>query len=266
MNTPHLYEKVSALAAKDYRNIEIFKQLGIEFCCSENKTLEEAGREAGVTVEQINLAVKRAQEMKSVHSENFNEWALDSLIDYVTKYYHSGLKKSIAIIYDLAQKVSYKHCKKHPELSKLTIALFLFFDDLSFNLKAEEQLLFPNIMQLVGNKLQNQPIFYNNQGSLKDLVLTMRHEHQAAIQILKLFREITNDFLIPADAGNSYKYLFKKMVQFENDLILHIHLENNILFPKVINMIEELREKEQKLVANSVNVNSSLIRYHKQTS
>ena len=121
-------------------------------------------------------------------------------------------------------------------------------------------------MQLVGNKLRNQPIFYNNLGSLKDLVSTMRHEHQAAIKKLKLFREITNDYLVPADAGNSYKYLFKKMMQFENDLILHIHLENNILFPKVINIIEELEGKKQKLVSDSVNVNNNLIRYHKQTS
>ena len=127
MNTPQLNEKVGVLAAKDYRNIEIFRQLGIEFCCSGNKTLEEAGREAGVSVEQINLALNRAQEMKLVHSENFNEWTLDSLIDYVTKYYHSGIRKSIAIIYDLAQKVSYKHCKKHPELSKLDDCTFSFF-------------------------------------------------------------------------------------------------------------------------------------------
>ena len=155
-------------------------------------------------------------------------------------------KRTPVIIYDLAQNVANRHSEKHPELTKLVTALFFFFNDLLNHLKKEEQILFPNITQLVKKNSCAEGITYTTFGFIKESAIGMMKEHLAAGNELKLFRKLTNNYLLPADACNSYKYLFEKMKEFENDLFFHVHLENNILFPKAITLDEELKEQERK--------------------
>jgi regulator of cell morphogenesis and NO signaling len=185
-------------------------------------------------------------------SEKFNEWDINSLIDFI-KHYHLDIKEKIIDIYDLAQKVSVRHSNKHPELNTLTTALFLFFDDLLFHLKKEEQILFPNITHLIKMRVISETTIYTTFGLIKESVFVIQKEHQAAVKELKFFRQLTDNYMIPADACNSYRRLFEKMNEFEKELMLHIHLENNILFPKAIQMDEGSTEKEMKTLTKPIN-------------
>lgn len=175
--------------------------------------------------------------------KKFNEWDINSLINIIVNHYHSNTRKNIIGIYDLAQKVSGKHSERHPELPKLVAALFLFFDDLLFQLKKEEQILFPNIIQLMEKRAWAGSATYTTFGIIEDSALLMQNEHQAAVKELKFLRRLTNNYLIPADACISYKYLFTRMKEFETDLMLHIVLKDNILFPKAIRMDSEMKEE-----------------------
>lgn len=186
-------------------------------------------------MEQITLG-------KTTTSRKFNEWGLDSLIDYIINTHHQYANKSAVIIHDLAQKVANDHNEKHPELIKLTTALFLFFHDLLNHMKKEEQILFPNIKQLVKNKSHKERGIYTTFGLIKESVRRMQKAHQAMSNDLKLFHELTNDYVLPEDACGSYKYLFEKLKEFEDDLLLHFHLENNILFPRALAEDKELDE------------------------
>ena len=173
-----------------------------------------------------------------------NQWDIDALIDHIINTHHRQTKENAVIIYDLAQEVAYRHNENHPELTELSTALFLFLNDLLNHLKKEEQILFPNISQLVKKKRCAKGITYTTFGFIKESASRMINEHRAAGNELKLIRELTNDYLLPADACASYKYLFEKMKEFENDLLLHVQLENNILFPKAIALDDELKEQE----------------------
>jgi regulator of cell morphogenesis and NO signaling len=172
-------------------------------------------------------------------SAGFNEWDINSLIDLIIKQYHFNTRGNVVVIYDLAQKVFDAHSEKHPELAKLVEALFLFFDDLLFHLKKEEQILFPNIIQLAEKKLHEGSFNYSSFGVIKEYTLTMQNEHREVIKQLEFFRQITDNYELPEDGSKSYHALFAKMKEFENEMIQHIQLENNFLFPKAIQMDEK---------------------------
>jgi len=193
------------------------------------------------------LAVSEGQTQETLldESKRFSEWDINSLIDFVIQHYHCDARKNIVLIYDLAKKVAGKHRDEHPELAKLTTALFLFFNDLSFHLKNEEQILFPNIRQLIEKRSHGESSTYTTFGLIEESVLVLENEHQTSVNELKFIRRLTNNYLIPADASESYKYLFERLKAFEKDLIQHIRLENDILFPKAIQM-DELSQKTNK--------------------
>lgn len=184
-------------------------------------------------MEQITLG-------KPTSFERFNDWSLDSLIDYIINTHHQYAKTSAVIIHDLAQKVANSHNEKHPELMKLNTALFLFLHDLLNHMKKEEQILFPNIKQLIKKKTQSEKGMYSTFGLIEESVRRMQKAHQAIGKDMKLFHELTNDYSLPEDACGSYKYLFEKLKEFEDDLLLHFHLENHILFPKALAEDNEL--------------------------
>jgi regulator of cell morphogenesis and NO signaling len=168
----------------------------------------------------------------------FSELDINSMIDLIIKQYHLSARVDVVVIYDLAQKVFWRHSEKHPELAKLVEALFLFFDDLLFHLKNEEQILFPNIIQLSETKLHEGYFNYSTFGVIREYALTMQNEHKEVVQQFDFFRRLTNDYRTPEDGSILCQSLFSKMKEFESEMMQHIQLENDILFPKAILMDE----------------------------
>ena len=181
---------------------------------------------------------KPAYETILSDSAGYNELDINSLIDLIIKQYHFNARKNVVVIYDLAQKLFFEHSERRPELGKLVEVLFLFFDDLLFHLKKEEQILFPNIIQLTEKKLHEGIFSYSTFGAIKECAITMQIEHQDAIKQLGFFRELTNDYEFAENASRSYQLMYEKMKEFENELIQHIALENKVLFPKAIQIDE----------------------------
>jgi len=242
MNTIQLPETVSAIVSKDYYKTEVFKILGIDFWSSGDKPLNEVSLDGWMIAEKLMAALEQITIRKPTSSREFNDWDLDSLIDYIINTHHQYAKTNAVIIHDLAQKVANNHNEKHPELIKLTTAIFLFLHDLLNHMKKEEQILFPNIKQLVKNKSYKERGMYTTFGLIKESVRRMQKAHQAMSKDLKLFHELTNDYKLPESSGSSYKYLCEKMKEFEADFLVHVYLENNILFPKALAEDEELDE------------------------
>jgi regulator of cell morphogenesis and NO signaling len=179
-----------------------------------------------------------AYKTKLPASVKFDEWEINSLIDLIIKHYHFNTRKNVVVIYDLAQQVFSRHNEKHPELAKLVETLFLFFDDLLCHLKKEEQILFPNIIQLTEKKLHEGSFNYSTFGVIKEYVLTMQNEHRDVLKQLGFFRRLTNDYRFPQDCSVLYQTLLSKMKEFENEMVQHIQLENDFLFPRAIQMDE----------------------------
>lgn len=230
---------VGEIAAKDYRKAEVFKKMGIDFCCGGNKTLSEASREAGVSEQELNTALEQAGQ-QAASAPDYNKWDIGFLSDYIIQTHHRYVKENAEIIYGLAHKVAQHHGSNHPELIPLADKTKAFLQDLMSHMAKEENILFPRIKKL--QERQSHKGFGDEipVGFFRNAIQMMEDEHAASGEDLEFFRKLTYNYSLPEDACNSYRYLFEKMKEFENDLFTHIHLENNILFPKAIATEEEL--------------------------
>lgn len=234
-------ETVGSVAARDYRKAEVFRKLGIDFCCCGNKTLKKASEEAGITEEELRLQLEQVNECGTkVFSPDFDKWELNFLTDYIYNTHHRYIKENVSLIIDLAKKVAKHHEQNHPELTNLQINIQRFLEAMVSHMRKEEEALFPKIRQLVANTNDSGQKVNWRHGFLKNVVWIMQKEHEDSGRDLHFFHRITHNYLLPADACNSYNLLFQKMKEFEDDLVQHIHLENNILFPKAIALDDAL--------------------------
>jgi regulator of cell morphogenesis and NO signaling len=173
----------------------------------------------------------------------FEKCDADFLIDYIIKTHHVFAKKNSVIIYDLTQKVAYRHSHQREELKKFNEIAFLFFHGLLNQMLREEQSLFPFIRQIIKDRKYPGKKDDDISRTLEEKIKLEQNKHEEVFKYLKSFREITKDYEIPADACNHYKSLFQKMKELEHDLILHFHLEANILFRKVTIADKEIKQK-----------------------
>jgi len=204
--------------------------------------------DSGLTAEQLIMEMEHVEPTGIMTGTSFSTWPLDSLIDYMIKVHHRRVRQNAVIIYNLAEKAAYRHGGTHPNLPKLVTSLFLFLDDLLHHFKKEEQILFPNIRQLVRTKNHIGETEYTIWGLVKGSTESMRREHIAMDAELKDFRKLTNDFTPPEDACHCHTDLFTKMEEFESDLSLHINLENEILFPQAILLVEEYKKQDENRI------------------
>lgn len=226
-------DTVGAIAAKDLRKAEVFKKMGIDFCCGGNKTIKEAAEEAGVAEADIKAALEAVEHQTQKASHDFDSWEIDFLTDYIVQTHHHYVKETSVIIDQLADKVAQHHGNNHPELYELSQKTHAFLIDMDSHMMKEEKILFPQIKLLVQQKRGHQDVTIA-QGIISAAIKMMITEHEVSGEDLRFFKKLTNEYSLPADACNSYAYLFDKMKEFESDLLLHIHLENNILFPKAL--------------------------------
>lgn len=228
-------ETVGEIAARDIRKAEVFKKLGIDFCCGGKQTLKEAIHHAGLTEEQVQEALDRSDAVVTGQiAHDFDSWDLGFLADYIYNVHHRYIRENGPIIEQLAEKVASRHGSVHPELVELANGLEGLMDELYSHVQKEERVLFPAIKALESNGTGAQiPVGIGGPAQMMEV------EHGAAGDELKALRKLTRDYELPADACNSYTYLFEKVKEFENDLFQHIHLENNILFPKALKLEKE---------------------------
>ncbi|MEO6188394.1 MAG: hemerythrin domain-containing protein [Ginsengibacter sp.] len=169
---------------------------------------------------------------KTILRDDFNKWNTDFLAEYLMKTHHAFAKTNVLTIHGLAQKVAYRHCENHPELLTLIEVIFLFQHDLLNQMKKEEQTIYPYLKQKDRSQLKNDKNMHS--AILIHRMKWMKYENDKALEYLKVLRQVTYNFGTPSDACESYKALFQKLQEFEEDLQLHIYLENEILFPRIV--------------------------------
>lgn len=233
-------QTIGEMVAQDYRKAQVFKKLGIDFCCGGKKTLSEISNKKGISVEAIEAELATLNSPDGAGELNFDQWELDFLSDYVINTHHNYCRESIPFILELANKVARVHGAYHPELVQLAEVFARISQGLSLHMVKEEKILFPFINALVYAKKTNSKPAEHAVGEVSNPIRVMEIEHEQVGEDLSEIRELTANYTLPADACNSYTILFKKLEEFENDLHKHVHLENNILFPKAIKLEKEL--------------------------
>ena len=171
---------------------------------------------------------------ETISPGQFSTWSVNDLIDHIINEHHKYCKVNAILIHDLARELAYDNFNGDAKTKQLVSSLFLFLHDLLNNMTREEQILFPNIKKLVDNNNGSKKGIYYPFGLIRQWITTTQKDHRSTFEYLRLFRELTNDYLVPADCSRSYKLLLEKMKEFEGDFLLHSYLENNILFPKAL--------------------------------
>ena len=234
-------ETVGQIAAKDIRKAEVFKKLGIDFCCGGKKSLRQACEEKGLDLVVVESALENINET-SKSSENYNRWNPDFLADYIFNKHHQYYYDEAPVIHELLEKVANHHGERFPELLQVYKLYTNLTQELNAHFAKEEKILFPFIKGLVHAKQTGNVEELRDQFSLAGPVKMMETDHDAAGEILAALSEITDHYTPPADACNSFQFLYRKLKELDEDLHQHIHLENNILFPKALALEKELRK------------------------
>ncbi|MBS1762045.1 MAG: iron-sulfur cluster repair di-iron protein [Bacteroidetes bacterium] len=227
------------LAAKDLRKAEVFKKYGLDFCCGGKKTVKEACAEKGIDVTKVEKELQNAEKNFEARPLPYGDWKLDFLSDYIVNTHHSYVTKSLPDLRQYGAKVAKVHGAQHPELLRVAELIEDVNAEMTSHMVKEERILFPFIKNLVAaNGIRNEQV---SGLRVADPIKMMEHEHEMVGKNMEEIREITNNYSLPADACASYNLLFKLLQDFESDLHLHIHLENNILFPKALQLEKELK-------------------------
>ncbi|PWN69462.1 iron-sulfur cluster repair di-iron protein [Chryseobacterium phosphatilyticum] len=233
---------IGNMVAEDFRTAAIFKRHGIDFCCKGGRTIEEACNNKKLDPEKIYEELEALPKNEG-SSIDFNSWPLDLLTDYIEKTHHRYVEEKAPVIKVFLDKLCKVHGGRHPELFEINTLFNQSAHDLSAHMKKEELILFPFVKKMVTAKISGQPLPYPVFNTVENPVHMMEHEHTVEGDRFRKMAEITNEYLPPADACNTYKVAFAMLQDFENDLHKHIHLENNILFPKAIRLEKEFAVK-----------------------
>ena len=230
-------ETVGQIAAEAPATTREFEKLGIDYCCGGSRTLAQACAEAKISVDEVLARLAKSASMVFPPGEqNWNSQALADLIHHIESTHHVFVRSECARIKALAAKVASVHGKNHPELLAVQEQFSALAEELGVHLMKEEQVLFPYVQRMEESALAGEPVPPAMFGTVANPIRMMMQEHDGAGDILRSLRSITNEYKVPGDACISYRTLFDALKGFETDLHQHIHLENNVLFPRAAAM------------------------------
>jgi len=218
------------------QSTRLFEKLKIDYCCGGNQTLAEGCTSAGVDVYAVIQMLAEATQQKSEDAVDFTSASLPQLITHIVDTHHVFTKSEMDRLQLLADKVLAAHGGNHPELVHLDELLTRLCADLKPHMFKEEHVLFPYIFALAKAADQQGAVPFAPFGTVNNPIRMMMREHDTAGEILRELRQLTSDYKVPADACISYQTLYQALENFEKDLHQHIHLENNILFPKALDV------------------------------
>ncbi|MCD6011019.1 MAG: iron-sulfur cluster repair di-iron protein [Flavipsychrobacter sp.] len=232
---------VGQIVADNFRAAEVFKKYGIDFCCKGGKLFTDVCREKKLDAAQIEheLTEKFAYTIPRPE-DSLQNMPLDELVEHIQTTHHRYVRESIPALLSFLNKINTVHGGRHPELQGILSEFSESADELMHHMVKEETILFPAIKKLAEAERNNQslpPFFF---GKLINPISTMEEEHATEGARFARIVELSNNFTPPEDGCTTYRVAFMKLDEFMNDLFTHIHLENNILFPKAFMLEDKL--------------------------
>ena len=226
----NLNNKIGEVVVKFPRAMEIFKKYKIDFCCGGDRLLNTAVMEQGLDGDQVVAEINAQYNEYVVSATKDKDWAAEnyiSLIDYIINKHHAFLNENLPRLGELTTKIFRVHGEHHPELKNVHKLLHSLKMEMEQHLIKEEEVVFPLIIEY--DKTGNIEILSKAVKKIQEL----EDEHEGAGTLLKELREVTNNYSAPADGCNSYTLTYKLLEDLEDDTFRHIHLENNVMFPRL---------------------------------
>ncbi|MEL7832901.1 iron-sulfur cluster repair di-iron protein [Fodinibius sp. Rm-B-1B1-1] len=230
---------IGQIVKDDYRTAQVFQEYNLDFCCGGNRTIDEACQQKSIDPQQVYKALEELDQ-SGTKDDNYDQWSLDFLVDYIVNNHHKFSRNKLPEIGKYAKKVASVHGERHEELKEIYYEFTMLHGEISNHLDKEERILFPYIKHLVEAKEKGEKPQKPEFGNAANPIAMMEEEHDDSGEAIAKIRRLSNDFTPPEDACTTYRLLYQNLEAFEKDLHKHVHLENNILFPKAINLEKRL--------------------------
>lgn len=227
---------VAQIVTENIKTSDVFKRNGIDFCCGGNVNVVDICKKQGLNINEVEAELDAVLTLASA-PQDYNSWNIDFLVDYIINTHHTYVKNNFDLLLEYTNKVASVHGENHPEVVRVNELTEELVSELRPHLEKEEHILFPYVKHLVEIKSKNEKV--TNPG-IQSPITVMEKEHDHAGDIIKEIALISNNYTVPEGGCNTYKAMYAKLEEFQNDLFQHIHLENNILFPKAIRLEEEI--------------------------
>lgn len=221
-------QTIGNLVAEDYRRATVFKGHGIDFCCGGGRTLAAVCEKKELNLADIEEELRLAEQGRGEPTIQPDTWTLSFLSDYIENHHHTYVRTSLPLLQEFTRKVARVHGVANPEVVEIADLVDELSTEMTAHMAKEEGILFPYVRQMESAAAPARSPF----GSIRNPIRMMEEEHDAAGNIMKRIRSLSSDFSPPEHACNTYRVAYAKLEEFEDDLHRHIHLENNVLFPK----------------------------------
>jgi regulator of cell morphogenesis and NO signaling len=208
---------------------KVFESHGIDYCCGGKLSVSAVCARKGLDAEALLGEIHAAMEGAPAPETDWTKAPLAELIEHLLSTHHVYLHEGMPRLAMLSQKVARVHGDRHPELIELAEVYQNFHSEMDAHLAKEEQILFPAIVRVEAGT-DNFPVQHP--------IRVMEADHDTAGRDLERMRALTNGYVTPEDACNSYRALFAGLAELESDTFAHIHKENNILFQRAVALLE----------------------------
>jgi regulator of cell morphogenesis and NO signaling len=229
---------VGEIVASDFRTAAVFERFGIDFCCGGRRSIDDACR--AVAVDPAVLLRELDALPPTAAEDDVTGWPLDRLVDHVLSRHHTYVRSAMPAIAQHLAALEAVHGERHPVLSRVAAHFAQVKLDLDQHLLKEEQVLFPYVRELSALRSTGRALPASPFGTVENPIRMMEREHRDAADELRLIRELTGGYATPADGCATYGVCMAELDRFERDLHRHVHLENNVLFPRAVALEREL--------------------------
>jgi regulator of cell morphogenesis and NO signaling len=235
----------SDIVKKDYRTAAVFKNYGIEYCCGAKWPLRMVCEMRELELDNVLQDLRNATRTISISTTiPFDEWEIDFLTDYIVKVHHRYLQQALPKTKEQLERFVEEHKKKYPYLEEITTHFSALHKTMIPHLVQEEEIIFPYIRHIAHAYTSKESyaslLVRTLRKPIEDL---MHHEHSTLEKTLLKFRSLTNNYTPPEAACTSHRLAYSLLQELDDDLVQHIYLENEILFPKAIVMEKELLQQ-----------------------
>lgn len=225
-------KRIGDIVADNYHAAGVFREFGIDFCCGGGRTLADVCKKQQIEPGQVVQKLQQIYETGHPSAQNYNEWSPGFLIDYIENTHHRFVRQKTDEISAYAAKVAKVHGGRHPENVMIYESFVSLSNELLKHLNDEEKTVFPLIRMISSRKEKGKEITPEMRAELDEQLSLMVDDHEGAGEVMAKIRDLSHDFTPPEHACATYRILYMNLAGFEEDLHLHVHLENNILFQK----------------------------------
>tara|TARA_R110002124_G_scaffold87407_1_gene225036 strand:+ start:56353 stop:57078 length:726 start_codon:yes stop_codon:yes gene_type:complete len=233
---------VGEIVTENIKAAHIFKKYGIDFCCGGGISIKKACDKAKINPSLLEADLLNLDVVKD-STTDYDNWKIDFLADHIINIHHTYVSESSTLLLQYSERVNQVHGHHYTELNEIELLVKKVVQELATHMKKEELILFPFIKKLVAAERENGSVPMIPFGTVENPIKMMEAEHEEAGEIMRQIRWLTNNYTPPQKACNTYKALYSKLEEFEQDLHQHVHLENNILFPKALKLEQALANK-----------------------